>query len=135
VTLKCLRLGMRQITPELGHKPLLCLCLLDRIRGQAGRLPSTHPSKHAPSGRLCSVWLISRPLACACRPCLWHPITIHNCSIFQFFTLPASLIPGTAGRVAAPSLHSVWAPAFGFVASSEITNQTQPKSSTTTRNF
>jgi len=33
-------------------------------------------------------------------------------------------------RVASPSLHSVCTPEFGFVASSEITNHTQPKSST-----
>ena len=83
-------------------------------------------STELPSGRLCSVWLISRPLACAVAlagPVSGAPAQLQHLHL-------ASITKPCYCRVAAPSLHSVCTPEFGFVASSEITNHTQPKSST-----
>lgn len=149
-----------EITPEVGHKPLL---LYLQIGGRhARRRPASIRWSQA---RLNGSWRtlagpLLHPLLCAvvnsrCTVCARQNYLVEDSALFIWFrprllapAVPvfgdlvqlqhlhlASITEPCYCSVAAPSLHSVCTPAFGFVASSEITNQTQPKSSTTPRNF
>ena len=144
-----------QITPELGHKPLLCLQIgLHRARRHPASIGRSQ-ARHNGFWRTLAGPLLRTVLWAAassrCTVCARQNYLVEDCVLCLVDFAPACFaraVPVSGApaqlqhlhlasitkpcycRVAAPSLHSVCTPEFGFVASSEITNQTHPKSST-----